>query len=144
MLSRFNQSVADGEYVCGVDVLTGFTQGLEALIGMNRPQGASDLRERCANYSSWDWASVGVSAARSARPLAVPSSGTSRNCGRGRGALSINGMQMSSTTPARVLGLDRVGTLRADSDADVVVLSQDLHVLRVMAKGVWQNGESHG
>jgi N-acetylglucosamine-6-phosphate deacetylase len=53
-------------------------------------------------------------------------------------------VQMSSTTPARALGLDRVGTLRADFDADLVVLSQDLQVLRVMAKGVWQNGESRG
>jgi N-acetylglucosamine-6-phosphate deacetylase len=45
---------------------------------------------------------------------------------------------MASTTPARVLGLDdRVGALEAGLRADLVVLSPDLHVTRVMRAGAW-------
>lgn len=46
-------------------------------------------------------------------------------------------VQMTSTTPARALGLDHVGSLRAGRDADLVVLDQDLHVTAVMADGEW-------
>ncbi|WP_127498571.1 N-acetylglucosamine-6-phosphate deacetylase [Actinoplanes solisilvae] len=45
---------------------------------------------------------------------------------------------MASTTPARVLGLgDDVGALEAGLRADLVVLSPDLHVKRVMRAGRW-------
>ena len=45
---------------------------------------------------------------------------------------------MASTTPARVLGLtDQVGALEAGLRADLVVLSPDLRVKRVMRAGVW-------
>ncbi|HET6484094.1 MAG TPA: N-acetylglucosamine-6-phosphate deacetylase [Actinoplanes sp.] len=45
---------------------------------------------------------------------------------------------MASTTPARVLGLaDEVGALEAGLRADLVVLSPDLHVKRVMRAGRW-------
>ncbi|GLY96965.1 N-acetylglucosamine-6-phosphate deacetylase [Actinoplanes sp. NBRC 103695] len=45
---------------------------------------------------------------------------------------------MASTTPARVLGLsDQVGALAAGLRADLVVLSEDLQVKRVMRAGVW-------
>ena len=45
---------------------------------------------------------------------------------------------MASTTPARVLGLsDQVGALEAGLRADLVVLSEDLQVKRVMRAGVW-------
>ncbi|MCM4077313.1 N-acetylglucosamine-6-phosphate deacetylase [Paractinoplanes hotanensis] len=45
---------------------------------------------------------------------------------------------MASTTPARVLGLgDRIGALEAGLRADLVVLSPDLHVKRVMRSGRW-------
>ena len=45
---------------------------------------------------------------------------------------------MASTTPARVLGLaDEVGALEAGLRADLVVLSPDLHVKRVMRAGTW-------
>ena len=46
-------------------------------------------------------------------------------------------VQMSSTTPARALGLDRVGALRAGLDADLVVLNREARVLRVMVRGAW-------
>ncbi|MFI7596851.1 N-acetylglucosamine-6-phosphate deacetylase [Actinoplanes sp. NPDC049681] len=45
---------------------------------------------------------------------------------------------MASTTPARALGLgDQVGALEAGLRADLVVLSADLQVKRVMRAGVW-------
>jgi N-acetylglucosamine-6-phosphate deacetylase len=45
---------------------------------------------------------------------------------------------MTSTTPARALGLDNVGALRAGADANLVVLDRDLQVADVMADGEWQ------
>jgi N-acetylglucosamine-6-phosphate deacetylase len=45
--------------------------------------------------------------------------------------------RMTSATPARVLGLDRVGGLRAGYDANLVVLDRDLRVAAVMARGDW-------
>ncbi len=45
---------------------------------------------------------------------------------------------MAATTPARVLGLaDEVGALEAGLRADLVVLSADLEVKRVMRAGAW-------
>ncbi|BCJ53720.1 N-acetylglucosamine-6-phosphate deacetylase [Actinoplanes sp. NBRC 14428] len=45
---------------------------------------------------------------------------------------------MASTTPARALGLgDRLGALEAGLRADLVVLSADLRVKRVMRAGKW-------
>jgi N-acetylglucosamine-6-phosphate deacetylase len=45
---------------------------------------------------------------------------------------------MAATTPARVLGLDdEVGALEAGLRADLVVLSPELEVQRVMRAGVW-------
>ena len=45
---------------------------------------------------------------------------------------------MASTTPARVLGLDdEVGALEAGLRADLVVLSPELDVKRVMRAGAW-------
>jgi N-acetylglucosamine-6-phosphate deacetylase len=45
---------------------------------------------------------------------------------------------MASTTPARVLGLaDELGALEAGLRADLVVLSPELHVKRVMRAGTW-------
>lgn len=46
-------------------------------------------------------------------------------------------VQMTSTTPAGALGLDRVGSLRATLNADLVVLDKDLKVASVMANGDW-------
>ncbi len=49
-------------------------------------------------------------------------------------------VQMTSATPARALGLERVGSLRSGYDADLVVLDRDLHVAAVMVRGDWRVG----
>jgi len=46
-------------------------------------------------------------------------------------------VQMTATTPARALRLERVGDLRAGYDANLVVLEADLQVTAVMARGDW-------
>ncbi|ETB54713.1 hypothetical protein O976_01995 [Mycobacterium avium subsp. paratuberculosis 10-8425] len=46
-------------------------------------------------------------------------------------------MQMTSTTPARALGLDRVGSLQAGPEANLVVLDADWRVRAVIARGDW-------
>jgi N-acetylglucosamine-6-phosphate deacetylase len=47
-------------------------------------------------------------------------------------------VQMSSSTPARVLGLaDQVGSIEVGKHADLVVLDDDLSVHAVMTKGGW-------
>ena len=46
-------------------------------------------------------------------------------------------VQMTSTTPARALGLGGVGSLRVGADANLVVLNRDLLVSAVMAHGDW-------
>ncbi len=47
---------------------------------------------------------------------------------------------MTSTTPARALGIDGAGSLRVGGDANLVVLDQDLTVQAVMAGGSWAAG----
>ena len=49
-------------------------------------------------------------------------------------------VQVTAATPARALGLDRVGSLRAGYDADLVVLDRDLQVSAVMRRGDWLDG----
>ena len=49
----------------------------------------------------------------------------------------VAAVQTTAATPARVLGLDRVGELRAGYDANLVVLDADLRVTAVMAGGDW-------
>ena len=46
-------------------------------------------------------------------------------------------VRMTSTTPARALGLDGVGELRPGYDANLVVLDRDLRVTAVMVDGDW-------
>jgi N-acetylglucosamine-6-phosphate deacetylase len=62
----------------------------------------------------------------------------------GRGANSDAGLaaavQMTTATPARALGLDRVGSLRAGYDANLVVLDRDLQLTAVMVHGDWRVG----
>ena len=48
--------------------------------------------------------------------------------------------QTTSATPARALGLERVGILRAGYQANLVVLDGDLQVAAVMAAGRWLVG----
>jgi N-acetylglucosamine-6-phosphate deacetylase len=60
-----------------------------------------------------------------------------------RGALAagvsiVDAVRMAATTPARVLGLTRtVGALAVGLRADLVVLDDDLRVVRVMRAGTW-------
>jgi N-acetylglucosamine-6-phosphate deacetylase len=60
--------------------------------------------------------------------------------GSDRDAALAAAVQMTSTTPARALGLDGFGSLRAGGVANLVVLDQDLQVTAVMADGEWQAG----
>ena len=59
-----------------------------------------------------------------------------------RGVASRAGLaaavQMTSATPARALGLERVGSLRAGYDANVVVLNSALRITAVMVRGSWR------
>jgi N-acetylglucosamine-6-phosphate deacetylase len=55
-------------------------------------------------------------------------------------AALVAAVQMTSATPARALGLERVGGLRADYDANLVVLDGDLQVRAVMMRGGWRLG----
>ncbi len=48
-----------------------------------------------------------------------------------------NAVQMTATTPARVLGFGDVGSLRPGLAANLVVLDHNLHVSAVMAHGDW-------
>ncbi|SOJ53665.1 N-acetylglucosamine-6-phosphate deacetylase [Mycobacterium simulans] len=56
-----------------------------------------------------------------------------------RDAALLAAVQMTSATPARALGLDRAGELRAGYDANLVVLDRDLQVTTVMANGDWRS-----
>lgn len=47
-------------------------------------------------------------------------------------------VRMTAATPARALGLERVGHLRAGHDANLVVLDADLRVRAVMVRGDWR------
>jgi N-acetylglucosamine-6-phosphate deacetylase len=53
------------------------------------------------------------------------------------GASPLEALRAVTATPAAMVGLERVGTLSAGSYADLVVLSDDLAVERVMRRGVW-------
>ncbi len=66
--------------------------------------------------------------------------GVAARLGADRDAALIAAVQMTSTTPARVLGLERAGSVRVGGDADLVVLERDYTVRRVMAEGEWVTG----
>jgi N-acetylglucosamine-6-phosphate deacetylase len=57
--------------------------------------------------------------------------------GSGADAALVAAVQMTAATPARVLGLERVGALRVGADANLVVLDRDLRVTAVLAHGGW-------
>ena len=50
-------------------------------------------------------------------------------------------VQMTAATPARALGLKRVGSLRQGYDANLVVLDRGLQVHAVMVRGGWRVGD---
>ncbi|UMB68496.1 N-acetylglucosamine-6-phosphate deacetylase [Mycobacterium paraterrae] len=63
--------------------------------------------------------------------------GMAAGFGSDRDAALLAAVQLTSTTPARTLGLRRVGCLRVGNDANLVVLQPDWRVSAVMAKGSW-------
>lgn len=60
-----------------------------------------------------------------------------RNAVKGAGQSLAAASRALSTTPARVLGLTDRGTLTAGARADLVVLDEGLHVVKVMRAGKW-------
>ncbi len=58
----------------------------------------------------------------------------------GRSGLA-EAVQVTAATPARTLGMPRVGVLRTGYDADLVVLDRDWHVVAVMVRGGWRMPE---
>jgi N-acetylglucosamine-6-phosphate deacetylase len=65
--------------------------------------------------------------------------GVAAGLGSDRDAALIAAVRLTSTTPARALGIDG-GNLRIGDDANLVVLNQDLTVHAVMAGGSWVSG----
>ena len=57
--------------------------------------------------------------------------------GSDRDAALAAAVHMTSTTPARALGLRGVGSLRVGADANLVILDRDLRVTAVMVHGDW-------
>lgn len=60
-----------------------------------------------------------------------------RRAVREAGVSMADAVRAAATTPARVLGLDRVGAIAAGQQADLVVLDDDLGVQHVMRRGRW-------
>jgi len=48
---------------------------------------------------------------------------------------------MTSTTPARTLGIDGAGSLRVGAKANLVALEPDYRAAAVMARGSWVPGQ---
>jgi N-acetylglucosamine-6-phosphate deacetylase len=61
--------------------------------------------------------------------------------GSDRDAALIAAVRLTSTTPARALGIDGAGSLHVGGDANLVVLERDLTVHAVMAGGSWTGGQ---
>jgi N-acetylglucosamine-6-phosphate deacetylase len=53
-------------------------------------------------------------------------------------AALVAAAQMTSATPARALGLQRLGALQPGYDADLVVLDRELRVAAVLSQGAWR------
>jgi N-acetylglucosamine-6-phosphate deacetylase len=53
-------------------------------------------------------------------------------------AALLAAVRMTAATPARALGLQRVGSLRAGFDTNLVVLDRDWQVAAVMVHGSWR------
>jgi N-acetylglucosamine-6-phosphate deacetylase len=66
--------------------------------------------------------------------------GVAAGLGSDRDAALIAAVRLTSTTPARALGIDGAGSLGVGGDANLVVLTRDLTVHAVMAGGSWAGG----
>ncbi len=66
--------------------------------------------------------------------------GVAAGLGSDRDAALIAAVRLTSTTPARALGIDGAGSLAVGGAANLVVLTQDLTVHAVMAGGSWAGG----
>ena len=65
-----------------------------------------------------------------------------RHAVRTAGLPLLDVVHAAATAPARAWGLDDVGALEAGRRADLVVLDDDLQVVRVMRAGVWVSPSS--
>lgn len=66
--------------------------------------------------------------------------GVAAGLGADRDAALVAAVRMTSTTPARALGLERSGSLRVGGGANLVLLKPDYTVFRVMSGGEWVDG----
>jgi N-acetylglucosamine-6-phosphate deacetylase len=66
--------------------------------------------------------------------------GMAAGLGPDRDAALIAAVRLTSTTPARALGIDGAGSLRVGGAANLVVLEQDFTVRTVMTGGSWSGG----
>jgi N-acetylglucosamine-6-phosphate deacetylase len=66
--------------------------------------------------------------------------GTAAGLGSDRDGALIAAVLLTSTTPARAVGIDGAGALRVGGDANLVVLNRDLTVHAVMTGGGWLDG----
>lgn len=64
---------------------------------------------------------------------------TAAGLGADRDAALLAAVQLTSTTPARILGLARAGSVRAGGDANLVVLDDDYQIGVVMTNGEWSS-----
>lgn len=62
---------------------------------------------------------------------------TAAGLGADRDAALLAAVQLTSTTPARALALERAGNLRVGSDANLVLLNSNYTIGRVMSGGEW-------
>ena len=65
-----------------------------------------------------------------------------RFCARTAGLPLLDVVHAASTAPARAWGLADVGAIEPGRRADLVVLDEELHVLRVMRAGAWVSPSS--
>ncbi|WP_428342089.1 N-acetylglucosamine-6-phosphate deacetylase [Mycobacterium sp.] len=104
---------ADGKYRLG-------SVPIDVIEGVARVQGTSTIAGSTATMDQLFRAAAGL--------------------GSDRDAALIAAVLLTSTTPARALGIDDAGDLRVGGDANLIVLEQDLRVQAVMTGGSWGAG----
>jgi N-acetylglucosamine-6-phosphate deacetylase len=62
---------------------------------------------------------------------------TAAGLGADRDAALLAAVQLTSTTPARALALERAGSVRVGGDANLVLLNSNYTICRVMSGGGW-------